>query len=224
MLKIYLIAFLFFAGILNAQFLDSLHVAFTGSKTFDFRFESRNSFVDHDRVEVQSLKLGVTFGRKISVGGGYSWLKTKLYEKYTFYDNELKSTVTINRWLRLNYICYYVDYIFYKNKRWQYSIPTQFGTGFAKFDHNFVTGEKTKDKFMVFLYEPGVNVKFKIFTWLGLGGNIGYRMVFKNNKFLGKKLNSPIYSGGVIIYWDQLALAVFPKNKLVNKRLGPVEW
>ncbi|HEY1038872.1 MAG TPA: hypothetical protein VGF30_05665 [Bacteroidia bacterium] len=224
MLKLYFIAFLLIAGIARAQFMDSLHVALNGSKTFDFRFESRNSFVDHDRVEVQSLKMGVTFGRKISVGGGYSWLKTKLYDKYSYYDSDLKSSVQVNRRVRLNYFCYYVDYIFYKSKRWQYNIPTQFGTGFARFEYTNKAAEKIEEKFLVFLYEPGVNVKFKIFTWLGLGGNVGYRIVFKNNKFLGKKLNSPIYSGGVIIYWDQLALALFPKNKLANKWLGPVEW
>jgi hypothetical protein len=224
MFKCYFILFLLFAGIGKAQFLDTLHAAFRGGKTFDFRFESRNSFIDHGRVEVQSLKMGVTFGKKISVGGGYSWLKTALFDKYSFYDSELKTNVTVDRRLRINYVCYYVDYIFYKSKRWQYNIPTQFGTGFAKLAYSYKTPDVIAEKYLVFLYEPGVNVKFKIFKWLGLGANVGYRMVFKNNKFMGKKLNSPVYSGGVIIYWDELALAVFPKNKLANKWLGPSEW
>jgi len=207
----------------HAQFLDTLHVALNGSKTFDFRFESRNSFVNHDRIEVQSLKFGVTFGRKISVGGGYSWLKTPMFEKYKFNDAEIKKDTTINRRVRLNYLTYYVDYIFYKSKRWQYSIPTQFGTGFAKFSYDY-KGVKNEAKYLFFLYEPGINVKFKIFTWLGVGANVGYRIVFKNTKYLTNKFNSPVYSGGVIIYWDQLALALFPKNKLANKYLGPKEW
>jgi hypothetical protein len=220
----HILLFFLFAFHAKGQFMDSLHVALTGSKTFDFRFESRNSFVDQGRVEVQSLKFGVTFGRKLSVGGGYSWLKTKLYDDYKFYDSEIKSDVSLKRRVKLNYICYYVDYIFYKSKRWQYSIPTQFGTGFTQFEYSFRTPEVHKSKYLVFLYEPGVNVKYKIFTWLGLGGSVGYRLVFKNNKYLGKKLNSPLYAGGVIIYWDQLALALFPKNKLAKKWLGPVEW
>jgi hypothetical protein len=208
----------------HAQFMDSLHVAFNGHKSFDFRFESRNSFVDHGRVEVQSLKFGVTFGRKLSAGGGYSWLKTKLFDDYRIHDDDLNMDVTVKRRVKLNYFCYYVDYIFYKSKRWQYSIPTQFGTGFMQFEYAYKTPEIQKSKYLVFLYEPGVNVKYKIFTWLGLGGTVGYRLAFKNNKALGKKLNSPLYSGGVIIYWDQLALALFPKNKLAKKWLGPVEW
>lgn len=222
--RIFILLFILLCYYGRSQFMDTLHAAFHGHKTFDFRFESRNSFVDYERVEVQSLKFGVTFGKKLSVGGGYSWLKTKLYEDFHVFDPEVKSDVIIKRRVKLNYMCYYVDFIFYKSKRWQYSIPTQFGTGFSRFEYSYKSPEIIKSKYLVFLYEPGVNVKYKIFTWLGVGANVGYRLVFKNNKYLAKKFNSPIYSAGVIIYWDQLALAVFPKNKLVNKWLGPVEW
>lgn len=208
----------------SAQFMDTLHAAFTGHKSFDFRYESRNSFVNNERVEVQSLKMGVTFGKKISAGGGFSWLKTKMYDDFKIHDAALGRDTIIQRNVKLKYLCYYVDYIFYKSKRWQYSIPTQFGTGYSEFSYNYRDQGIQTSRYFIFLYEPGVNIKYKIFTWLGVGANVGYRLAFKNNKYLNKRLNSPIYSAGVIIYWDQLALAIFPKNKLVNKYLGPVEW
>lgn len=219
----YVISLFMLSSLSYAQLFDSLNTALHGSKAIDFRFESRNSFINHDRIEVQSLKIGVTFGKRITFGGGYSWLKTPLYDKYTYTDTELHKDTVLNQRIRLNYICYYMDYIFYKSKRWQYSIPTQFGTGYMKFNWNY-KDINFQSKSFFFLYETGVTVKYKFFTWLGAGANVGYRFIVKNNKRITNKFNSPIYSIGVIIYWNQLALAVFPKNKLANKWLGPVEW
>ncbi|MFL5753399.1 MAG: hypothetical protein ACJ76F_08330 [Bacteroidia bacterium] len=208
----------------KAQFMDTLHTAFTGKKTVDFRFEGRWSFVNHDLTTVQSLKMGINFGKKISLGGGYSWLKTDVKDNFVLHDNELKKDTSIFKTLRLHYVCYYADYIFYKSKRWQYSAPMQFGMGSTRFDYTY-NGEKVKEaKHFIALYEPGINVKYKIFRWMGLGANVGYRIVLKNNNFLSKKFNSPFYSAGVLIYWNELALAMFPKNRKVQDKLGPSDW
>jgi len=207
----------------SSQYMDTLRKAFSSSRTFDFRYESNNSFINHDRVEVQSLKFGVTFGKKITFGAGYCWLNSILFEKHKHFDVETKSDIYLNRRMRLNYFCYYFDYIYYKTKRWQYSIPTQFGSGIANFDYNY-KGKNYHEDFLLVFYEPGINVKYKFYNWLGIGASVGYRMVFKPNKYIASKFNSPLYSGGVLIYWDQLAVSVFKKNKLVQKWLGPEEW
>lgn len=208
----------------HAQFMDTLHTAFTGKKSFDFRFEGRWSFVNHDLTTVQSLKMGVNFGRKISLGGGYSWLKTDVKDNFVLHDDELKRDTVISKTLKLHYVCYYADYIFYKSRRWQYSVPMQFGMGTTSFEYQYNTVKYKENKHFIALYEPGINVKYKIFRWMGVGANVGYRIVLKNNNFLSKKFNSPIYSAGILIYWNELALTAFPKNKKIQDKLGPSDW
>jgi opacity protein-like surface antigen len=223
MKNLFLSILLFSYIIGSAQYMDTLRKVFFGSRTFDFRYESKNSFINHDRVEIQSLKFGITFGRKITFGAGYCLLNTALFEKHKHFDEEIKAHVLVDRKFRFNYFCYYFDYIYFKTKRWQYSIPSQFGSGYAKFDYTY-GDRKYHEEFLIFLYEPGINIKYKFYNWLGVGATIGYRMALNTNKYLASKFNSPLYSGGVLIYWDQLAVSIFKKNKLVQKWLGPEEW
>ena len=208
---------------IQGQWMDSLSNAFRGKKSFDFRFESRNSFLDNERTEVQSLKFGITFDRKLSLGLGYSWLSTPVVNPFYLYDEIIGRDTLINKTLRLNYVCPYIDFIFYKSKKWQYSIPMQFGIGNTYFTYAYRDIETKSKSRVILLYEPGVNVKYKIFSWLGIGANVGYRIVLKNNKYTGNKFNSPIYSAGVLIYWDKLALKLFPKNKKIVQWFGPEE-
>lgn len=221
-----LFLFLFFncTQEVKAQWVDTLKTALRGRKSFDFRFESRNSFVDNERTEIQSLKFGITFGRKLSAGLGYSWLSTPVIQKIYVHDPELSKDTLINKSMKLNYVCTYVDFIFYKTKRWQYSVPMQFGIGGISFYHSYREIGYESQKRTILLYEPGVNVKYKIFSWLGIGANVGYRIVLKNNKYTGNKLNSPIYSAGVLIYWDKILVKLLPNNKKINEWFGSEEW
>jgi hypothetical protein len=207
----------------SAQYRDTLHNAFVSKKTFDGRYESKNSFSDGDRIEVVSFKLGVTFGKKISIGGGYAFLNTSL-SKRTLLPDVNGSVVYKDNQLKFRYLCYYLDFVFHKSKRWQLSSQVEIGAGLSKFEL-LNTGQKnTKPGKFICLYNPAINIKFKIFKWLGLGGTVGYRFMLLNDKSIGKKLNSPLYSFGVLIWWDELALAVFPKSKRAKKWFGESEW
>lgn len=208
----------------DAQYMDTLRRALNGKKSVDFRFTSRNSFVDHERVEVLGLKLGVNFGKKIAVGAGYCWLSNPLYENVIIRDADLNKDTAVVKKFTMGYTALYADYIFFKNKRWQYSVPLQFGIGKMGFSWDY-NGKKMKDPKQWFVvYEPEVNVKYKFFSWLGVEATVGYRIMLKNNRFLSKHFNSPLIAGGVIIYWNELALLAFPKNKLVQEKLGPSDW
>jgi hypothetical protein len=74
------------------------------------------------------------------------------------------------------------------------------------------------------LYNPAVNINFKIFRWFGLNSTVGYRFMLINDKSIGKQMNSPLFSIGAGIYWDELALAIFPKSKKFNQWFGPSVW
>lgn len=222
----FLVLFLGVASAGTAQYMDTLRTAFAGKKSLDLGFDSRNSFVDHNRVSIQSIKVGVEFGKKIALGLGYAWLSnsTPVIDKHTFYDGDLHKDTCVSRQLSFNYFRFYVNYIYYKSRRWEFSIPLQAGIGKIGFTYDYKGKKRMSDEGFCFLYEPEVNVQFKVLRWLGVEGDLGYRFLFKDNKFIKNTFNSPIISFGVFIVWDEIALMAFPKNKWVQNKYGPSEW
>jgi hypothetical protein len=217
-LSFYLIFF-----VTEAQYADTLHQAFNSKKSFDCRYESKNSFFEGDRIEVVSLKLGTTFGKKISIGGGYCWLNSELNNS-SFFPNLDGAVKNKNNRFTFRYLCYYVDFVFHKTKRWTLSSQVEFGGGFSKFQYLNNGEPNTGVGDFVGLYNPAINIRFKIFKWLGIGSTVGYRFMLVNDIAIVKRLNSPIYSAGVFVCWDELTFALFPKSKQVKKWLGESEW
>jgi hypothetical protein len=207
----------------HAQFLDTLQEVFKNKSAIDFRLESRNSFINNNLTLVAGVRLGVAFKRKLRIGGGVSWLKSDVIKTdYITDDNGI--TQPVPKYLKLAYICYYVDFVFYKNKRWQLSVPIQVGTGLSWFQKNQTYDFTGNDKkYFLLLYEPGITTQFKIFKWFGLGADVGYRFALKNNNFVGETMNSPTYAFKILFWADQLYFELFPKSKISQKR-GPAYW
>lgn len=203
--------------------MDSLHDIFQHKYDIDARIESRYSFIDNQLISVNGVRLGVAFQRKLRIGGGISWLKSNF--KTNFYPvNASGKTDTVAEYLKFVYVCYYLDFVFYKTKRWQLSVPIQLGTGASWFQtrSDYVYGKKDPKHFLL-LYEPGITAQFKVFKWAGLGADVAYRFTLKNNKKVGEKLNSPTYSFKILVWFDQLFYELFPKSK-ITKRFGPAYW
>ena len=209
---------------IEAQFLDTLHRSFAGKKGIDFAYDSRNAFIDHNLINVQSLKIGVNFGGKLAIGGGYSWLTTKIYDPKIILDKEANQDVTVQRQLSFSYVCYYVEYTYYKSKRWEFSVPMQVGVGRLAYAYQYKGIETKEDQSFCFVYEPEVDVKFKLCRWIGLEADVGYRILIKNDPLVTKRFNSPLFSFGTFIQWDEIALLVFKKNKWVQHKFGPSDW
>lgn len=207
----------------KAQYMDSLHDVFRYKYSIDARIESRNSFINHQIISVNGLRLGIAFQRKLRIGGGISWLNSNV--KANFYPKgELGKTDTLTKFLKFVYLSYYIDFVFYKTQRWQLSVPIQAGTGVSWFQTQSNYRFKDKDpKYLLLLYEPGITVQFKVFKWIGLGADVAYRFTLKNNKKVGENLNSPTYSLKLLFWLDQLFYDLFPKSSL-TKRFGPAYW
>ncbi len=215
--------FLFVSQGLKAQFLDTLHDVFKNKSSIDARLESRNSFISNQLISVTGVRLGVAYQRKLRIGGGISWMKSNYGINFNEQNADGK-TETITRYLKFTYLCYYIDFVFHKTKRWQLSVPIQAGTGLAWFQKakqfNLYSGDK---KSLLLLYEPGITAQFKVFKWFGLGTDIAYRFTLKNTKKVGEKLNSPTFSFKILVWFDQIFYEVFPKSK-ITKKLGPAVW
>jgi hypothetical protein len=218
----------------RAQYHDTLHEVFKHKSSIDARLESRYSFINNEIVSVTGVRLGVAFQRKLRIGGGISWLKSD-YKSVFYPINPSGKKDTSERFLKFAYLCFYLDFVFYKTKRWQLSVPIQAGFGslwFQKENAYDLTGSDRK--YFLALYEPGITAQFKVFKWFGLGADVAYRFSAKNNSKIREDLRiahtkykvlawSPTYSFKVLIWFDQLYYQVFPNSK-VTKRFGPAVW
>jgi hypothetical protein len=165
------------------------------------------------------VRLGLSFKRKFRLGGGLSWLNSTVESQRAINAGDLS-----HRYLKFIYLCYYLDYVFYKNKRWQLSVPIQTGTGFSWFqpDDKYVFRARNP-KYLLLLYEPGITVQFKVFKWAGLGADVAYRFTLRNNRRTAEQLSSPTYSFKILFWFDQLFYELFPENPL-SKKYGPAYW
>lgn len=210
-------------SVVRAQFLDSLHAVFNSKSNIDARIESRYSFIRNELISVTGVRLGVAYKRKLRIGGGISWLKTN--KPYNFTYNDIPGvSISQTKYLKFAYICYYIDFVYYRTKRWQLSVPIQAGTGLSWFQSstNYYINKHDKKNFLL-LYEPGITAQYKIFRYLGIGSDVAFRFVLKNNKKIGEHLNSPTLSFKLLFWPDQLFYVLNPEGK-ITKRYGPAEW
>ena len=206
----------------KAQFLDTFKVFMRSKPSIDARLESRYSFFSNTATKVSGVRLGLSFRRKLRVGIGYSWLDGDVSDPIKTQDI-FGNQISVNNYLKFGYVCYYADFVFYKTKRWQLSVPIQVGTGLAWFQHQEYGRRVKSDKHFLLIYEPGISVQFKIFRWCGLGLDMGYRFALKNTNKVGEKLNSLTVAPKLLIWFDQIFYVIAPKSKL-TKKFGPAYW
>lgn len=200
----------------KAQLIDTLQALFKQKYSIDARLESRNSFIQHQLVSVNGARLGLSFKRKFKLGVGLSWLNSNVESG--------RSTAQNVEYLKFGYFDFYLDYVFYKTKRWQLSVPIQIGTGTSWYqaETKYHFNNKTA-KYFLFLYEPGITVQYKVFKWAGLGADIAYRFTLRNNKDAARQLTSPTYSFKLLFWFDQLFYDLFP-GSVITEKFGPSYW
>ncbi|MCX8079827.1 MAG: hypothetical protein N3F09_01170 [Bacteroidia bacterium] len=208
---------------LKAQYLDTLHEVFISKSSLDIRLESRWSFLEGSPIRIEGYRLGVSFRKKIRIGGGISWMKSNFFRS-KLYPAPNGDWVETKENLMLYYFCYYIDFVFHKTKRWQLSTPLQFGAGWywwqgvrrpffrdSKFDH------------FLYLYEPGISVQYKVFPFLGAGMDVCYRFGNADSGYLKYRFHSPSYGVKFLFWIHQLFFYLFP-NSPITKKYGPVSW
>lgn len=220
--KAALIVLFFCALTIRAQYRDTLHEIFRHKSSIDLRLESRYSLISNELVTVTGFRLGVAFQRKLRIGGGLSWLKSDYQRAFYTFDGSPTAGRSI-RYFKFAYLCFYLDFVFHKSRRWQLSVPIQAGAGMSWYQDDqriqLFTGDQKR---FLALYEPGITVQFKVFKWFGLGSDIGYRFVLPNKK-RGESLYSPTYNFKILVWFDQLFYQLFPEHKLTQKN-GPAQW
>jgi len=216
-------------AICHAQVLDSIRTSLHMRPHLTGGFGTNTSFINGFVSPVFNVYGGLDFNHHIRTGIGLSWLQLAPYNKRRdntpFYLDKIITDAqgkadTVHPALTFRYADWYVEYIFYKSKRWQFSIPLQLGIGNSKYEYSYKGASVTEHRHMVFLYQPAVSGYYRIFPWFGAGLDVGYRLMIINNKNIGGKFNSPVYNAYAIIFWDALYKMFFPHSKLAKKIAG----
>jgi hypothetical protein len=210
---IFIFQFLFSAS--EAQLLDTLKSLLKQKYSADANLETRYGFINNELNRVDGVKFGIDYIGRLKLGMGLSWMNSN-YSKMIITKN---FTDTSTNYLKFAYLTIYANFVFYKTKHWQLSVPLQL---WWQKQNNFRYSERDS-KYFLLLYEPGINVQFKIFKWLGLGSDVAYRMVVKDNSSIVERISSPVYSFNILIWFDQIFFDVFPEHK-ISKKYGPSQW
>lgn len=201
----------------SAQWSDTLKSILHGKIFPTASFDSRNSFIDNGRAHIWGIKFGVEFSDRLQGGIGYNRHDRNL-RKIIYFQDEFGNVNAATAKLHLDYCSFYVRCVYYKTKHWKFSImPYQIGFGNSRYVYEQNGNEIVTDKRFVILYEPGISVSYKIVRWLGVGMDIGYRFMLRDNPKIPENFNSPIYSFYAIIYWGELYKMAFPSSKLTKK-------
>lgn len=174
-------------------FFEGITGSFQHKPTPDLRFDSRNSFITTRVAKIRGLKAGLDFNKTVKVGIGYNWLSSDMIRNRTYLSSTGEQLLADHA-LKFAYISPYFEYTFFKEKRWEASIPVQLGIGTARYIYtdNLGSDQKTKAR-GIFLYEPHMTCLYKPIRYAGIGVGTGYRLLLAGNRAMPENFNSPIY-------------------------------
>ncbi len=204
-----------FSQLSKKQKLDSLQAKFKTDSAYLYRYkkvkfllaiDTRNSFIHTDKkiaVNVNGFQIGLVYKDHHNFAlGFYSVLNTQ--SKQIQSDNLTK--VNIN--LKIGYTTLFYEYIFLDTKRWEIGIPVEIGHGNYQTTETDSAGKTVKSfadttQKSINLFGAGLDVTFKVWTWLGVNAMGGYRLASGGN-LNGVNFNGVFYSVGMQIYFGQL--------------------
>lgn len=187
-----------FSSVLVAQpekFESEFKKSFSTKPKFEFKFDSRFSFLRNTEVKTTGIKIGLSFNRKFNVGLGINQLLIRSESQII----EQNDTIPVN--LNYGYFSPYFEYVYFSSKRWEFNLSTQIGIGEASFEYTNVEGKKSKkDKTTLISYEPAMLIDYKIIKWFGIGTGVGYRLILFKNGNINENFSSPVYVVKLKVY------------------------
>lgn len=194
----------------KAQFLDSIQASINRKGSFSFGFNSRNSLITNNDAHIFAFTIGVTFDKKIGIGGGLNVLNSYITK------NELVNGSYVSAQLNFYFFSYYVEYILRLGKHWEIDIPFSFGLGNSSYTYSQEGVLHTQSSHFILPIEPSVEVDYDFNKYVGLYLQTGYRIMLVNNPAINEDFNSPTWSFGILIFPLEIYAGLFPHTKLAH--------
>jgi hypothetical protein len=197
----------------QSHFMDTIKKALHKKPTSDLRLDGRNSFITGTKTPISGIKAGLDFNSQFAIGIGYQWMggiQNESFKSAIYLNND-----TAFKKIKLRYLSFYAQYVFYKTKHWKFAIMPQIGIGTAFYTYQYKSKTYLNNESMhtpVFIYEPMLYGSYKFFKYLGVGADLGWRFTFKSKRVVSDFLTSPIYSFHLDIYWWTIYKDVFKKK------------
>ncbi len=209
---------LFVATLKSQPTLDTIQYCLTQKPKLFFKFDNRDSFIEHSRARIFGIVAGVNYGKRVMIGLGYNQLypPTTNFDEKRYYINQYGRKDSVIEHLKLYYISLSAEYIFYQTKHWELSLPLQIGVGDTYFKYSIDGVSRRVGENLNFVYEPAVSIQYKPIKWVGIGADMGYRFMVTSQRKLNQKFTSPIYAFKLLIYYSEIYKYFFPKSKWVK--------
>lgn len=198
----------------TAQLIDTIKADLTRKPVFNYKIDSRGSFVNNKSSNIWGIKFGVNFNKRTRFGIGYNYLKSRNPAGTMLYSPDAKGYVQAR--LRWRYVSFYAEYVYYRKNKWELSVPVQLGVGSMRYvpytsQQAYVSNGGSK---LVLLYEPCLSVNYRILPFASLGTEMGLRVALYKNKMFKEQLTAPIYVFKMSIYWADMINFFWPNNKV----------
>lgn len=197
----------------NAQLMDSVRRDLQHKPVFHYKLDSRSAFIGNRNANIWGIKVGIGFNRNIKFGIGYNYLKSRLPAKENVVVPYTGTLMKAR--LRLRYLSFYTEYIYYRKNKWELSVPVQIGLGKTNYV-SFLNPESNYQtpKHFIFLYEPCLSVNYRIIPFVAVGTEMGLRLALFKNRQIKEQITAPIYVFRVSIYWSDMINYFWPNHKI----------
>lgn len=148
--------------------------------------------------------MGLDFNKTLQLGIGYNILYPSPERKVFVQSNTGIDTTVAT--LQYHYLSPFLQYTFYKDKHWVFTIPVQLGFGYAW----YASPNNNWFRSAIVSYEPGITAEYKPIPYFGIGTGIGYRFAFVNEMRKRESFTAPVWMIFTKIYFGKLYRDIFP--------------
>lgn len=180
----------------SPNLLERMRLELNNKPNILLGFDNNYSLVTDEPVRVMGIRYGFDYG------------KFKLYEGLYFLKNDivkqkglgLPGSDTSTLRTNFSYLSTTVEYVFYENKKWEFSVPAKIGFGNGTKKTYLGDSLMHIDEPFFIPSEISVIGLYKITPWAGLSAGFGYRIsLYNTNEFDGS-----FYSFGLKIFMGKL--------------------
>lgn len=175
---------------------------------FNFQFDNKNSFIGSKTVRFNGILATIQIGYKSRLGAGYYALSRNSRFTDITSTNGIDTLVTVQNF---RYYSMEYHYILLNTKHWEVYFPFELGLGGVNTTNGSNRASFVTRVLPAQVINAGVMGYYKLFSFIGLGGGIGYRYVRLGSRpnDIADDLTRPTYSIRAKLYIGDLFNIIF---------------
>jgi len=185
------IVFVFISLSGTAQLFEDMKQSIESKPKVMLKFGTRNSFITNSFVKIRDLQIGFNYKNITKIGLGYNWLVTEVYRPLSIEGEFVQEN---KGELKMRYLAPFIEYTFLRKKKYSCAIPVQVGFGKTFLEYRNESNElKKTNSISIAFYEPAITFEYIVLKYFGIGGGIGFRLMFIGNRRLNDNFTAPFY-------------------------------